>query len=76
MISQEPLPFIKKYIEIINDGLKRENQFHKLSRTQMLWLGFCLMGNIAKQFCLLGKIRKIKFEVLYPAGLILDVPPF
>ena len=43
MIS-EPQEFIKKFIENINSAIKTENPSQSMSRIQMKWLSFCLMG--------------------------------
>jgi len=40
----DPLTFIKSYIESLNQSLKEING--KLTRTQMVWLGFCLTAII------------------------------
>lgn len=38
------LPFIKEFIDSLNDGLKEYNQNYELSNLQSKWLCFCLMG--------------------------------
>ena len=41
MIDEEPLPFIKAYLEHLQESL---GSTHRLSRCQCIWLAFCLMG--------------------------------
>jgi Transposase DDE domain len=62
MINQEPLPFIKKYLEIINHGLKTENPSYELTRTQMLWLGFCLMGILLSNSVCWAKFERLSLK--------------
>lgn len=39
----QPLPFIKNYVEQLDKGLKKQSE-QGLSIVQKAWLGFCLMG--------------------------------
>ena len=41
MIDQEPLPFIRAFLDNLQESL---GSTHRLSKCQCLWLGFCLMG--------------------------------
>lgn len=44
MFIDEPLPFVKEFINQLNEGLSQGRSSIRLSRTQQTWLGFCLMG--------------------------------
>ena len=44
IMINEALPFIKDFIESLNDGLKEYNSNNGLSNLQRKWLCFCLMG--------------------------------
>jgi hypothetical protein len=43
MLIDEPLPFIKEFINQLDDGIKPD-QPGRLSVTQKAWLAFCIMG--------------------------------
>jgi len=44
MFIDEPLPFIKEFINKLNDAISKSKPGHSLSLTQRTWLAFCLMG--------------------------------
>lgn len=44
MFIDEPLPFVKKFINQLNEDLSQGRSVPSLSMTQQVWLGFCLMG--------------------------------
>jgi len=44
MLISEPLPFIKEFIQTLNQAIKAEQPNRGLSRIQCGWLGFCLMS--------------------------------
>ncbi|NJR66952.1 MAG: transposase [Leptolyngbyaceae cyanobacterium CRU_2_3] len=46
MWLSEPLPFIEKFVNELNEGLQAHKPDMKLSAIQRGWLGFCLMGII------------------------------
>ena len=50
IIDLEPLPFIKEYLKILNTQLKEQGL--GLSFSQIVWIGFCLMGILlTNQIC-------------------------
>jgi hypothetical protein len=44
MFFNEPLPFVKEFVEELNDKLEEYEPGHGLSCAQRRWLSFCLMG--------------------------------
>ena len=44
MFISEPLPFVKSFIELLNQAIKEYNQNLKLTRIQQSWLSFCIMA--------------------------------
>ncbi len=44
MFIDEPLPFIKEFINQLNEAIGKQKPKHRLSLTQRTWLAFCLMG--------------------------------
>jgi hypothetical protein len=44
MIFTTPLPFIKEFIDQLDQGIRECAPTHKLSKAQRWWLSFCLMG--------------------------------
>ena len=44
MFIDKPLPFIKEFINQLNEDLSQGCSVPRLSVTQQAWLGFCLMG--------------------------------
>ncbi len=44
MFISDPLPFVKSYIDEIDDAIKQYDTKAKLSKTQKLWLAFCIMA--------------------------------
>lgn len=44
MLRGEILPFIRAYVEMLSRSLSAVNPSYGLTRTQQLWLGFCLSG--------------------------------
>ncbi|MDI6793880.1 MAG: transposase, partial [bacterium] len=43
-ISNEVLPFVKNFIDDLNEALKKINPHAELSKAQKAWLGFCLVA--------------------------------
>lgn len=46
MIIGEGLPFIKDYVELLNDAIKQDSPEQKLSKIQCYWLSFVILGLI------------------------------
>lgn len=46
MLIHEGLPFIKKYVDSLNEVIKEHNRNAVLSKSQKKWLGFVLLGII------------------------------
>jgi len=44
MLIDEPLPFIKDFINQLDDSINGQESRQHLSITQRAWLAFCLMG--------------------------------
>ena len=44
MFIDAPLPFVKEYIEKINDSIRKQKPGYCLSISQKAWLAFCIMG--------------------------------
>ncbi|MCP4352601.1 MAG: hypothetical protein GY795_44655 [Desulfobacterales bacterium] len=44
MLIDEPLPFIKDFIEKVNEEIKKHKPENVLSRLQMYWTAFCIVG--------------------------------
>src|SRR5512135_2656015 len=44
MIFTTPLPFIKEFIDQLDQGIREGAPTRKLSKAQRGWLSFCLMG--------------------------------
>ena len=46
MLIKKMLPFVENYTELLNSALTQHSPGMALSRTQKLWLGFCITGII------------------------------
>ncbi len=44
MIFQEALPFINDYLQELDESILQHDKSASLSKTQRMWIGFCLMG--------------------------------
>lgn len=44
MLIDKPLPFVKEFINQLDENLSGQQLGYRLSMTQKGWLGFCLMG--------------------------------
>ncbi len=44
MIFHEQLPFIKEFVEKLDQGIQEFKPDYKLSKAQRWWLGYCLIG--------------------------------
>jgi hypothetical protein len=44
MLIDEPLPFVKDFINQLDESISGAQPRHRLSLTQRAWLAFCLMG--------------------------------
>ena len=52
MIFNSTLPFISEFVENLNQSMKEINPKYKLSKSQCIWLNFCLMGILlSNQIC-------------------------
>jgi hypothetical protein len=69
MITREPLPFIKNYLDQLNNTLKNENTFFELSLIQKLWLGFCLMGILVTNSVCWAKFERLSLKTYTKHGI-------
>ena len=46
MVIDKPLPFVKEFVEEINEAITKHAPGQKLTAIQTHWLSFCLMGII------------------------------
>jgi len=56
MFIEEPLPFVKEFINQLDEGLRQRQSSLRLSMTQKAWLGFCLMGLTSNKLSMLGQV--------------------
>ena len=59
MIDTEPLPFIKAYLDSLQDSLASS---HRLSKCQRYWIGFCLMGILMTNTIAWAKFERISLK--------------
>src|SRR6266540_5556784 len=46
MVIDKPLPFVKEFVEEINEAINKQAPGEQLTAIQRQWLSFCLMGII------------------------------
>lgn len=63
MFMCEPLPFVKKYIETIDEGLTKYDPKYKLSNIQKYWLCFCIMGTLLTNTVCWAKFERMSLGV-------------
>jgi len=61
MLIDQPLPFIKDFLNQLNDSIKAQNSRQSLSLTQRAWLGFCLMGILITNSICWAKFERASF---------------
>lgn len=61
-IQEEPLSFIKEYLDHLQVELKQLCNFHELSVIQRMWLGFCLMGILLTNTICWAKFERMSFK--------------
>ncbi|MBU4316999.1 MAG: transposase [Proteobacteria bacterium] len=59
MLFEEPLPFIKDYVEQLNGAIKACCPGEELSRIQKRWLSFCVMSIIVTNSVCWARFRKV-----------------
>ena len=64
MFMSEPAHFIKAFVTDLDIALVKLKPNAKLTQLQRFWLGFCLTGDVADQFGVLGKVRACKLGQL------------
>jgi len=58
MLFEEPLPFIKKYVNQLNEAIKIYCPENQLSLTQKAWLSFCVMAIIVTNSVCWSRFQK------------------
>lgn len=58
----QTLPFIQNYLNHLQSILSADNPAHRLSRIQMLWIGFCLMGILITNSVAWAKFERASFK--------------
>jgi hypothetical protein len=69
MITLEPLPFIKQYLDHLDISLKEESSGKALTFTQKLWLGFCLMGILMTNSICWAKFERLSLKAYTKHGI-------
>lgn len=59
MIDTEPLPFIKAFLDDLQESL---GDSHRLSRCQRFWIGFCLMGILMTNSIAWAKFERVSLK--------------
>jgi hypothetical protein len=59
MIDTEPLPFIKAFLDALQESL---GDSHHLSKCQRFWLGFCLMGILMTNSIAWAKFERVSLK--------------
>ena len=62
MLGFTPLPFIREYIESLDESLRKENCNLGLTLTQKIWLGFCLMGILMTNTVCWAKFERLSLK--------------
>lgn len=63
MFPKKTLPFIKYFLERINQGIDKHQPGAKLSALQQLWIGFCLMGIVVTNSICWYKFQRASISV-------------
>ena len=58
MIVGESLPFIRDYVKTLNDILKQKNPGFELTRLQVAWLNFVLLGILVTNSVCWAKMKR------------------
>lgn len=58
MLLAEPLPFIKAFVEDLDDGLKKIDPTAGLTRIQKSWIGFCCLGILVTNSVCWAKLER------------------
>lgn len=58
MLLEEPLPFIKDYVNKLNEAIKIYCPERQLSLTQQAWLSFCVMAIIVTNSVCRSRFQK------------------
>jgi hypothetical protein len=58
MLIGDPLPFVKNYIESINEGIKAYCAEKALSRIQKYWLSFCIIATLVTNSICWAKFQR------------------
>lgn len=61
MLIDEPLPFIKDFINQLDDSINGQESRQHLSITQRAWLAFCLMGILITNSICWAKFERASF---------------
>lgn len=59
MLFEEPLPFVKDYVDELNDAIKTFCPGRQLSRIQRYWLSFCVMSIIVTNSVCWARFQKV-----------------
>jgi len=69
MYLEDPLPFIKEFIELLNSSLQSIDNGRPLSRIQKYWLGFCLQGILVTNSVCWARIERASLQYYKQAAL-------
>ena len=75
MLISQPLPFVKAFVEAIDEAIRAHQPFSPgLSTIQRRWLGLCLMGVLVTNSVCWARFERASLGRYSALSLILDVP--
>lgn len=69
MIMGEGLPFIKDYVSSINEAIKQQSPEKSLTRIQLYWLSFVILGLLVTNSLCWKRFEKFSVGRYSTAGL-------
>lgn len=73
MIFATPLPFIKGFIDQLDQGIRDYAPTRKLSKAQRWWLSFCLRGILLSNQVCWAEFERVGLGGYTQAAFIVDV---
>ncbi len=70
MVFTTPLPFIKEFIDPLDQGIQDYAPTRKLSKAQRWWLSFCLMGILLSNSVCWAEFERVSLGGYQQAALL------
>src|SRR6266566_4523846 len=73
MILGKPAPFVRAFVDAVDDAIREHHPSHAMSATQRTWLAFCVTAVLVTNSICWARFERAQPRHLCAGSLVLDV---